>query len=174
MADTCPTTRFGANEPAHFRHSLVSGHFSHLLAALAAAIEAERDIENGLWSDPGFDHWLKQAEIGWERATSLCHAVIDAPATRASDVPLQRFARHLHWTLGCETAAELRTAQQVVAGHLDLFSWNGSGPEGLRIMQMLVRGRQQFDEVCMLDMLNPVEVLVASPEACSGYEPFAA
>ena len=41
-------------------------------------------------------------------------------------------------------------------------------------MQMLLRGRQQFYEVCMLDMLNPVEDVVASPEACSGYEPFAA
>lgn len=174
MADICPTTRCGADEPVYFRHSPVSGYFSNLLAALAAVIEAERDIENGLWSDPSFDRWLKAAELGWERATGLCCSVIGAPATRPSDVPLQRFARHLHWTLGCETAAELRTAQQVVAGHLDLFSWNGSGPEGLRIMQMLVRGRQQFYEVCMLDMLNPVEDVVASPEACSGYEPFAA
>ena len=173
MADTYLTTRFGADEPVYFRHSPVSGHFSHLLAALAAAIEAERDIEHGLWADPSFDHWLKAAELGWERATGLCCSVIDAPATRPSDVPLQRFARHLHWTLGCETAAELRTAQQVVAGHLDLFSWNGSDPEERRIMQMLVRGRQQFDEVCMLDMLNPVEA-VASPEDCSEYGPFAA
>ncbi|OIQ23719.1 MAG: hypothetical protein BM562_18510 [Alphaproteobacteria bacterium MedPE-SWcel] len=173
MADTCLTTRFGADEPVYFRHSPVSGHFSHLLAALAAAIEAERDIEHGLWADPSFDHWLKAAEVGWERATGLCCSVIDAPATRASDVPLQRFARHLHWTLGCETAAELRTARQVVSGHLDLFSWNGSGPEERRIAQMLARGRQQFDEVCMLDMLNPVEA-VASPEGCSEYEPFAA
>ena len=42
MADTCSTTRLGANEPAHFRHSPVSCHFSHLLAALAAAIGAGR------------------------------------------------------------------------------------------------------------------------------------
>jgi len=173
MADTCPTTRCGADAPVYFRHSPVSGHFSHLLAALAAAIEAERDIEYGLWSDPCFDHWLKLAEQGWEHATGLCRSVIDAPTSRASDVPLQRFARHLHWTLGCETAAELRTARQVVAGHMDLFYWNGSGPEERRVSQMLARGRQQFDEVCALDMLNPVEA-VASPEACSEYEPFAA
>lgn len=173
MAATCLTTRFGANEPVYFRHSPASGHFSHLLAALAAAIEAERDIENGLWSDPGFDHWLKQAELGWERATGLCCAVIDAPATRPSDVPLQRFARHLHWTLGCETAAELRTARHVIAGHPDLFSWTGQTPEGLRISQMLMRGRQQFDEICTLDMLNPFDAMV-SPEDCSGYAPFAA
>ena len=173
MADTCPTTRLGANEPAHFRHSPVSGHFSHLLAALAAAIEAERDIENGLWSDPGFDHWLKAAELGWERATGRCCSVIDAPATRPSDVPLQRFARHLHWTLGCETAAELRTARQVVAGHSDLFSWNGNCPEALRVAQMLARGQQQFEEICNLDMLDPIDA-VASPEAFTGYEPFAA
>ncbi|MBL3609159.1 hypothetical protein [Rhodovulum sulfidophilum] len=56
---------------------------------------------------------------------------------------------------------------------MDLFSWNGSGPEERRVSQMLARGRQQFDEVCALDMLNPVEA-VASPEACSEYEPFAA
>ncbi|MDT0683577.1 hypothetical protein RM543_12845 [Roseicyclus sp. F158] len=173
MADTRITTRFGADEPEYFRHSPVSGHFSHLLAALAAAIEAERDIEDGLWSDPGFDHWLRQAELGWERASGLCRAIIDVPATRCSDVPLQRFARHLHWTLGCETAAELRTARQIVAGHPDLFSWSGNGPEERRVAQMLARGRQQFHEVCMLDMLNPVEA-VASPEACSEYEPFAA
>ena len=173
MADTCRTTRLGANEAAYFRHTPVSGHFSHLLAALAAAIEAERDIENGLWSDPGFDHWLRQAELGWERATGLCRDVFDAPAARASDVPLQRFARHLHWTLGCETAAELRTAQQVVAGHPDLFSWNGNCPEALRVAQMLARGRQQFHEVCMLDMLNPVEA-VTSPETYCEHEPFAA
>lgn len=173
MADNCLTMRFGADEPVYFRHSPVSGHFSHLLAALAAAIEAERDIENGLWSDPGFDHWLKAAELGWERATGLCCSVIGAPATRPSDVPLQRFARHLHWTLGCETAAELRTAQQVVAGHLDLFSWKGRDPEALRVAQMLARGRQQFDEVCMLDMLNPADT-AASLEDCFDYEPFAA
>jgi hypothetical protein len=173
MADNRLTMRFGADEPVYFRHSPVSGHFSHLLAALAAAIEAERDIENGLWSDPGFDHWLKAAELGWERATGLCCSVIGAPATRPSDVPLQRFARHLHWTLGSETAAELRTAQQVVAGHLDLFSWKGRDPEALRVAQMLARGRQQFDEVCMLDMLNPADT-AASLEDCFDYEPFAA
>lgn len=173
MADTCTTTRLGADEPLHFRHSTVSGLFSQLIAALAAAIEAERDIEHGLWSDPGFDRWLKAAELSWERATGLCRDVFDAPATRASDVPLQRFARHLHWTLGCETAAELRTARQVVSGHLDLFSWNGSGPEARRVVQMLARGRQQLHEVCMLDMLNPADAS-ASPEGCSGYEPFAA
>ena len=173
MADTCRNTRLGANEAAYFRHTPVSGHFSHLLAALAAAIEAERDIENGLWSDPGFDHWLRRAELGWERATGACRTVIDAPTTRASDVPLQRFARHLHWTLGCETAAELRTARQVLAGHLDLFSWNGRDPEGLRVAQMLARGWQQFDEVCMLDMLHPADT-AASQENCFDYEPFAA
>ena len=95
------------------------------------------------------------------------------PATRASAVPLQRFVRHLHWTLGCETAAELRTARQVLAGHLDLFSWNGSGPEERRVAQMLARGWQQFHEVCMLDMLSSADA-AASPEDCSGYEPFAA
>jgi len=60
-----------------------------------------------------------------------------------------------------------------VSGHLDLFSWNGSGPEERRVAQMLAHGRQQFDEVCMLDMLNPIDA-VASPEAFTGYEPFAA
>ncbi|OCX66868.1 hypothetical protein BFP70_04120 [Thioclava sp. SK-1] len=173
MSDTCLTTRFGADEPAYFRHSPVSGLFSQLIASLAAAIEAERDIEDGLWSDPSFDHWLRQAELGWERATGLCRAVIDAPATRISDVPLQRFARHLHWTLGCETSAELRTACHIIAGHPDLFSWSENGPEGRRISQMLARGRQQFDEICMLEMLNPVEALVSST-ASHEDEPFAA
>lgn len=157
MAGTCPTTRRGADEAAYFRHSPVSGLFSQLIAALGAAIEAERDIEDGLWSDPSFDHWLKEAELGWERATDLCRSVTDTPATRSSDVPLQRFANHLHWTLGCETAAELQTARQVVAAHPDLFSWGESGPEGRRISQMLSRGRQQFDEVCTLDMLSPAD-----------------
>ncbi|MCW2305176.1 hypothetical protein M2324_003592 [Rhodovulum sulfidophilum] len=46
-------------------------------------------------------------------------------------------------------------------------------PEERRVSQMLARGRQQFDEVCMLDMLNPVEAL-ACPEGCAEYEPFAA
>ncbi|WP_420003052.1 hypothetical protein [Arenibacterium sp. LLYu02] len=173
MADTCPSTRFGADEPAYFRHSQISGMFSQLIAALAAAIEAERDIENGLWSDPSFSHWLKLAEQGWARATDLCRAIIDAPATRPSDVPLQRFTRHFHWTLGCETAAELRIARQVLSGHFDLFSWNGSGPEERRVEQMLARGRQQFDEVCTLDMLNSIEP-VTFPEVGSESEPFAA
>lgn len=130
MADTCPTTRFGADEPAHFHHSQVSRHFSLLIAALAAAIEAERDIENGLWSDPAFDQWLKEAEHGWEKATDLCRAVFDAPAIRTSDVPLQHFARHLHWTLGSESSAELETARQIVAKHPDPFFLDWAGPRG--------------------------------------------
>ncbi|WP_158964507.1 hypothetical protein [Chachezhania sediminis] len=96
MADTRRTTRLGADEPLYFRHSPASGHFSHLIAALSAAIESERDIEESLWSDPAFDKWLSEAEFAWESATELCRAVFDAPATRLSDVPLQRFARHLH------------------------------------------------------------------------------
>lgn len=52
MANISPITSRGLDEPAYFRHSPVSGLFSMCVAALAAAIEAERDIEHGLWSDP--------------------------------------------------------------------------------------------------------------------------
>ncbi|GHH05734.1 hypothetical protein [Pseudodonghicola xiamenensis] len=157
MADKLCTTRRGADETAYFKHSPTSGHFSHFVAALGVAIEAERDIEHGLWSDPAFDHWLAEAEAAWQTATDLCRAAFEAPATRHSDVPLQRFARHLHWTIGCETQAELSTARQIIAGHPHLFRWRGHDPEARRISQLLARARQQFDELCDLDMLNGLE-----------------
>lgn len=173
MAGNCPSTRPSTDEPAYFRHSPVSGHFSRFIAALGAAIEAERDIEEGFWSDPAFDRWLSEAELAWERATELCRIAFNAPATRISDVPLQRIARHIHWTLGCETMAEFNTARQIVVGHREQFSWKGNDPEGRRISQMLLRAQQQFDELCNLDMLSMIDEPIR-PEATPLPEQFAA
>ena len=169
MADKPCTTRPGVDEPAYFKHSPTSGQFSRFIAALGVAIEAERDIENGLWSDPAFDHWLKQAEAAWQTATDLCRMAFEAPMTRCSDVPLQRIARHLHWTLGCETQAELSIARQTLAGHPNLFRWSGRDPEARRISQLLSRARQQFNELCDLDMLHGLEA--ASDATVTGAEP---
>lgn len=70
MAGNCPNTRPGTEEPAYFRHSPVSGHFSRFIAALGAEIEAERDIEEVFWSDPAFDRWLSVAELAWNALLS--------------------------------------------------------------------------------------------------------
>lgn len=172
MADNCPTMRICATEPAYFKHSPVSANFSRLIGALGTAIEAERDIEDGLWSDPAFDHWLKQAEAAWQTATDLCRMAFEAPMTRCSDVPLQRIARHLHWTLGCETQAELSIARQTLASHPNLFRWSGHDPESRRISQLLSRARQQFSELCGLDMLDGLEA--ASDATVTEAEPSSA
>lgn len=165
MADTPSITRSGADEPAYFTHSPVSSKFSRLVGALSVAIEAERDIEDGRWCDPAFDGWLAEAEAAWARATWLCRQAYEAPATRPSDVPLQRMARHLNWTLGCESHAELRSAQQVIAGHPSLFDWQGSGPVSWRVFHLLTRAREQFHEICCLDMLESLTDSSPTPQA---------
>lgn len=161
MANTPSITRPCADEIVYFSHSLVSAKFSRFVGALAVAIEAERDIENGQWCDPAFDGWLAEAEAAWEQATEHCRQTYEAPMVRPSDVPLRRMARHLNWTLGCESQAELRSAQRVIAGHPGLFDWQGSDPVSHRVSLLLSRARGQFDEICSLDMLE--SLVDASP-----------
>ncbi|WP_460272151.1 hypothetical protein [Celeribacter sp. ULVN23_4] len=84
--------------------------------------------------------------------------MIDLPATRPSDTPLQKLAQMIWFTLGCETFAELCSAQQVLASHPDLFSQTGHDLVSRRIEAMLARGRAQFDELCKLDMLADLEI----------------
>ncbi|WP_321364195.1 hypothetical protein [uncultured Celeribacter sp.] len=158
MADMPITTRGRANELS-FSHSPISQAFSRFIGTLGMAIEGERDIEGALWSDPGFADWLRSAERDWEAATTACKKVLDLPATRPSDTPLQKLAQVIWFTLGCETFAELCCAQQVLASHPDLFSQTGHDPVSRRIEAMLARGRAQLDELCKLDMLADLETL---------------
>lgn len=73
---------------------------------------------------------------------------------------MQRLASLLHWTLGCETQAELTSARHVLAGYPERFTWSGNDLEGQRISQLLSRARQQFEEVCSLDMVAPTDTSI--------------
>lgn len=152
MANMSTTTPSGVTE--YFYHSHVSLRFSRLIVTLASAIEAERDIEHGLWCDPAFADLLRHAEINWETVNKACLFVLDAPLTRVSDVPLQKMADHLHYTLGCETVVELRCAQSTMRAHPDFYSFSGTCPISQRVASMLDRARQQFSEICSLEMLT--------------------
>jgi len=171
MANMSPTTPSGVTE--YFYHSPVSLRFSQLIVTLASAIEAERDIEHGLWCDPAFAGLLRHAELNWEAVNKACLFVLDAPLTRVSDVPLQKMADHLHYTLGCETLVELRCAQSTMRAHPDIFSFSGTCPVSQRVASMLDRAQQQFSEICALDMQTSnqeAEYVFNVPQASASVE----
>lgn len=60
--------------------------------ALPQLIADERDMAGYTGQDPAVDPWVRAAEASRQTALTACHAVLDAKASHAFDVALQKAA----------------------------------------------------------------------------------
>ncbi|MCJ8139945.1 hypothetical protein [Falsirhodobacter halotolerans] len=153
MATDTPTTRPGAVEDAPFAPTDVTRAFARFLTHLATFVEAERDVEVMMTSDPAFDGSLRRSELALEDTMMLARQSFEAELTRHADRPLRYTAMLLHRALGSETRAEFEGLRGLVDSYRPMFRASGSGPIARRVNVMVDTALRRLDEVSQLRMI---------------------
>ena len=160
MADCTLTTTNRFSEPAvAFTHSPASKTFSRLLGALAAHIEAERDIEDVASFDPAFMDWQRDAECARAEVLSIITELRHTPIRRREDSPLKRMNYVMYAMLQSTSTEEFLRLRAFVTGHVALFSCSGQSPVAQRVQQMLASAFDRLEELAALDTyVDPFDV----------------
>lgn len=167
MANLSLTMPVRVTEPAlrHFTHTPISRAFSGLVAALAAHVEAERDISAADSRDPGFAAWLGDAEAARTGVLDRIDAIRSAQIARPEDQPLRHMAVICYLLMQAGSNAEFLEARQVLDRAPSLFACPGDGAAAWRCRQMLrstcLRIREMSALPCHLD---PREIAPDAPE----------
>lgn len=167
MANSSLTTPIGVTEPAsrHFTHTPISRAFSGLVAALAAHVEAERDISTADSRDPGFAAWLGDAEAARAGVLARIDRVRSAEIIRPEDRPLRHMAVICYLLMQAGSNAEFLEARQLLDRAPSLFVCPGDGPAAWRCRQMLRSMRLRIREMSALPChLDPREIATDAPE----------
>lgn len=167
MANRSLTTPFSVTEPAsrHFTHTPISRAFSGLVAALAAHVEAERDISAADSQDPGFTAWLLDAEAARAGVLARIDAIRSAEIARPEDRPLRHMAVICYLLMQAGSNAEFVDARQVIDRAPALFACPGDGAAAWRCRQMLRSTRLRIREMSALPChLDPREIAPDAPE----------
>lgn len=155
---TSTTSALPAEGAAHFAHTPVSQHFSRLLGALSAHVEAERDIEDVASFDPAFLDWQRDAECARDSVLSLITAIRHEPTVRLEDNPLKRMAYLTFMMVESASTEDFRQARKFVDQHIHLFSCHGTGGTTARVQQMLMTACARLDELASLSSyVDPFE-----------------
>lgn len=168
MANRSLTTPFGVTEPAsrHFTHTPISRAFSGLVAALAAHVEAERDISTADSQDPGFAAWLGDAEAARAGVLARIDAIRSAEIARPEDRPLRHMAVICYLLMQAGSNAEFLEARQVLDKAPALFACPGDGAVAWRCRQMLRSMCLRIGEMSALPChLDPREIEPQIPAA---------
>jgi len=75
--------------------SSMAAHFANLNMALAAAIDAERDLDHLNGSDPSVDPWLREAEAAWRNVDAILVAISATPIRHTCDQALLAVSRRV-------------------------------------------------------------------------------
>lgn len=167
MANRSLTTPCSVTEPAsrHFTHTPISRAFSGLVAALAAHVEAERDISAADSRDPGFTAWLFDAEAARAGVLARIDAIRSAEVIRPEDRPLRHVAVICYLLMQAGSNAEFLEARQVLDRAPALFACPGDGAVAWRCRQMLRSMRLRIREMSALPChLDPREIVPDAPE----------
>lgn len=134
-----PITPDVANEAP--RETEVSNAFAGLLPALAAFVQAERDLEDiGYSQDPAYGFWLRDADLAQEGITTALMHFCALPVTIAEDRPLHNFAEVIDAMLGAEEpGGARRLLQQLQVAFFTHFQVPGIGPTTLHRNSLLIQ-----------------------------------
>lgn len=160
MATCIPTTNNCFPEPAvAFTPTAASKAFSRLLGALAAHIEAERDIEDVASFDPAFIDWQRDAERARADVLSIIAELRHAPIHRQEDIPLKRMNYVMYAMIQSDCSEEFLRLRTFMSSNVSLFSCPGQGPVTRRIQQMLSSACNRVDELAALGTyVDPLDV----------------
>lgn len=159
MATCTPTTGKIFSKPVTFTHTPASKAFSRLLGALAAHIEAERDIEDVASFDPAFIDWQRDAERARAEVLSIIAELRHAPIHRQPDTPLKRMNYVMYAMIQSASTEEFLRLRAFVTGNVALFSCSGQSPVAQRVQQMLASAFDRLEELAALDTyVDPFDV----------------
>lgn len=151
MANCCPITRMSAAKDLHpALTAAVAGKgptpifrtFTVLIEAVDAAIEMDRDLSHSMSWDPSSSGFAEAAENQWQDCLRLASDIFSAPASSASDQPLQRMAMLMHFLIEATSQDEALHFQQLMHAHRDLFTTADPG-----VFQALNRAARQVHTV---------------------------
>lgn len=159
MATCTPTTGKNFSKPVAFTHTPASKAFSRLLGALAAHIEAERDIEDVASFDPAFIDWQRDAERARAEVLSIITELRHAPIHRQADTPLKRMNYLMYAMILSASTEEFLRLRTFVSNNVTLFSCPGQSPVTQRVQQMLSSACNRLDELAALGTyVDPLDV----------------
>lgn len=124
--------------------------FSELLVALAALVEAERDLEHfDRWGQAG-NGWLRDAEHAFTRVSTLITRIRSQVAVLPGDLALQRVARLIDRMIGSEKPGSFGRIHAQLHRYHALFACRGSGPMVRRVNALPGDARRRIDELATL------------------------
>ena len=151
MADATPNTDIVRPKVrSALQPSATMALFSELLVALAALVEAERDLEHfDRWGQTG-NGWLRDAERAFTRVTTLITRIRGRVALLPGDLALQRVALLIDRMIGSEEPGSFGRIHAQLHRYDALFACRGSGPMVRRVNALLGDARRRIDELATL------------------------
>lgn len=130
--------------------------FIQLNDALAAAIDAERDLDHLNGSDPSVDPWLREAEAAWRNVDAILVALSAAPIRHASDQALLAVSTRVAALMDTHTIADFC---RVFDGlRLAAFARRISGLNrtSASVRNLLDQCHRHLSDIAQLDLYQPV------------------
>ena len=146
---TCVRTTLAplVEPPPRYSHSAISRDFSRFLGAMAAHIEAERDIEMVNSFDPAVMAWHRDAEVARGNVIGLINAIQGAEITRVEDIPLKRMAMLTLVMIESDNTFGFQRSFSFLETHSDYFACAGTSVIARRVQQMLRTARDRLKDL---------------------------
>ncbi len=152
MADTTPSTPLGVPEHESCNTPVIHA-FAAFLGTLGFAVEAERDVGGLRSGDTAYDHWLREAELAWERTSRDALAVFETEALQPSDQPLRQTAMLIRHALASESHDDFVSVQAMLDAEPLTFMAMGTSPLACRVNEMIGTAIGRLDQIGAMSMI---------------------
>ena len=152
MADETTSTPLGGAEHESCNTPVIHA-FAAFLGTLGFAVEAERDVGGLQSGDAAYDHWLREAELAWERTSREALAVFETEALHPSDQPLRQTAMLIRHALASESHDDFVSVQAMLDAEPLTFMATGTSPLACRVNEMIGTAIRRLDQIGAMSMI---------------------